>query len=92
MDDEAGVDASLQGGQDLATTGTSSPSPSSTMTRWTAVQGKALEANTTREYDHRTDELVGVLASARPERALGHDQHRGADLVGERRRRDSRRW
>ena len=32
---------------------TSSPSPSCTITRWTAVQGKALDANTTRAFGQR---------------------------------------
>ena len=37
---------------------TSSPRPSSTITRWTAVHGNAFEANTTRERGHRAASSV----------------------------------
>ena len=63
---------------------TSSPSPSSTITRWTAVAGNALEANTTRERGQRARQLRPVLARPGAQRGLGDDQRGRAELLGQR--------
>ena len=63
---------------------TSSPSPSSTITRWTAVAGKALEAKTTRERGQRAAQRLAVLARPRPQRGLVDDQGGRAELARER--------
>ncbi len=53
------------------------------MTRWIAVQGKALEANTTREFGQRAANSVRYSCARARDGLLVNDQRRRTELIGE---------